>query len=262
MKAWMPSAIWIMLLLIAVIAGPLLAVHDPRLAVAEPLSPAGSSLLLGADGLGRDLWSRLILGSRVTLSASLLSLAITVITGTALGLLASAYGGLIDRAIVWVANVFLAIPGLLLGMLLVASIGPGFTAIILAIGIGGIPGFTRIARTVGMQIRSAEYVSAAEALGADQFWISFKHLLPNALAQLIPLSATHFAWALVGITTLTFLGLAGDPALPEWGSILNASRSHLVSAPRLAIWPILAISLTILAVHNLAHAWAARYRPQ
>jgi ABC-type dipeptide/oligopeptide/nickel transport system permease subunit len=206
------------------------------------------------------LWSRLLIGSRITLAATTLSLAITVTAGTALGLLASTYGGVVDRAIIWISNVFLAIPGLLLGLLLVASMGPGFTAIILAVGLGGVPGFTRIARTIGMQVRSASYVSASEALGADQFWISFKHLLPNALTQLIPLSATHFAWALVGITSLTGLGLAGDPALPEWGTILNASRNHLVSDPRLAIWPIMAISLTIMAVHNLAHALAARYR--
>jgi peptide/nickel transport system permease protein len=260
MKPWLPALVWIILLLVAVLIGPSAAAHDPRIAVAEPLSPPQAGLILGADGLGRDLWSRLLIGSRVTLAATSLSLVITVALGTSMGLLASSFGGLLDRAILWISNVFLAVPGLLLGMLLVASLGPGFTAIILSVGIGGAPSFTRIARSVGMQIRGAEFVEASEALGAGRFWISFHHLLPNALAQLIPLSATHFAWALVGITTLTFLGLAGDPSLPEWGAILNASRSHLVSAPRLAIWPVVAISLTILAVHSLAHELAGRFR--
>lgn len=252
------SIAWLLLLLVAVLLGPALAPHDPRVAVAAPLHPPEAGLPLGADELGRDLWSRMVIGSRITLAATCLALLITLTLGTALGLIASAVGGRLDQAILWGSNVFLAIPGLLLGMLLVATLGPGFISIILAIGLGSAPGFTRVARSVGQQIRSHQFVEAAQALGAGQMWVSFRHLLPNALVQLIPLSATYFAWSLVGITTLTFLGLAGDPALPEWGTMLNASRSYLISAPRLATCPILAISFTILAVHSLAHRLTQR----
>jgi peptide/nickel transport system permease protein len=160
----------------------------------------------------------------------------------------------VDVGVRWLGNVLLAIPGLLLAMLLVASLGPGLPAVVLAVGIGGVPGYARLTRTLASQLLRDGYVSAARSLGAGRGWIALRHLLPNSLPQLIPLATTHFAWALLGTTTLTFLGLAGDPAIPEWGALLNASRAHLLEAPWAALWPGLAISLTILSVH----AWGRR----
>jgi peptide/nickel transport system permease protein len=157
----------------------------------------------------------------------------------------------IDRILVWLTNATLAIPGLLLAMLLVAGLGPGLDTVILAVGFGGAPGFMRLSRTIFQQVRQQGYVTASIALGGGRWWITTAHLLPNAARQLTSLATTHFAWALLGTTTLAFLGLAGDPSRPDWGTMLNQGRRYLVSAPHLALLPGLLISLTILAVHTL-----------
>jgi peptide/nickel transport system permease protein len=141
-------------------------------------------------------------------------------------------------------------------MLLAAALRPSLPTVILAIGFGGAPGFVRLARTVFWQVKSRRYVDAARAIGAGPVRIATRHLLPNAFGQLLSLATTHYAWAFMGATTLTFLGLAGDPSIPEWGAMLDASREHLVNAPWLAFWPGICISVTILSVHNLG-AWLA-----
>lgn len=235
---------------------PLVSRHAPLDPVGSPLHPPSREFPLGTDALGRDLWSRLAYGGRRSLGAAFVAAVLTVGLGGAAGLAAGLFGGAVDRLVVWGANVFLAIPGLLLAMMLVAVLGPGFTAVVLAVGLGGAPAYARLGRTVANQILEHQFIQAAKALGADRRWITWQHLLPNARAQLIPLATTHFAWALLGTTTLTFLGLAGDPSLPEWGVMLNAGRSHLVDAPWVSLWPGLAITLTILAVHAVGESIA------
>lgn len=246
------SLLWLLFIVVFCLAGVLLTPpRAPYLPAGEPLSAPGPAYLLGTDALGRDHLARLLFGGRVSLGASLLAAAITVLAGTAIALTAALTPRWIDRFLMWLMNIMLAVPGLLLAMLLVAGWGPSLRAIILAVGIGGIPGFARLARTVFIQLRQADYVTASGALGGDLPWKTRQHLLPNAQPQLFALGTIHFAWALLGITTLTFLGLAGDPSLPEWGAMLNASRTYLAEAPWLAIFPGTLISLTILAVHQL-----------
>ncbi|HET7009773.1 MAG TPA: ABC transporter permease [Anaerolineales bacterium] len=249
------------LLWVAVVVGlsllaPILSRYPPGQPVGAPLASPSSAMLLGADELGRDLWTRLVLGGRSSLSASALAAVITVILGIAAGLVAAVGGRQIDVVVVFLVNAALAIPGLLLALLLVAGIGPGLPAVILAVGFGGAPGFARLARQAFLQGQTATYISAAFALGAGKLQVALAHLLPNARAQLLPLAGTYFAWSFLGTTTLTFLGLGGDPANPEWGSMLNVGRSHLFDAPHLVLLPGLAIALTILAVHSLAGALA------
>jgi peptide/nickel transport system permease protein len=125
------------------------------------------------------------------------------------------------------------------------------------VGIGGVPSFLRISRTVFLQTQTHGYIQASRALGAGRAWIALHHILPNALSQLLALATIHIAWAFLGITTLTFLGFAGDPSLPEWGAMLNAGRLHLMTVPRLALAPGIAISLTIMAIHHLG-TWLSR----
>jgi peptide/nickel transport system permease protein len=199
------------------------------------------------------LWARLIYGGRVSLGASFLALALTIVVGGVAGMAAALAGGWSDRVIVWGANSALAIPGLLLALLLVAAVGPGVPALVVAVGLGGAPGFTRLTRSVFLQVKQDGFVTAAAAMGADLSWIASRHVLPNAQPQLLSLVATHFAWALMGVITLSFLGLGGDPTIPEWGAMLNAGRADLVGAPWAALWPALAICLTVLSVHALAH---------
>jgi peptide/nickel transport system permease protein len=245
---------WLVALFLLALMAPALSLPDPYQPVAEPLSPPGDSHPLGVDALGRDVLARMVFGSRITPGISLIAVMITVGVGGLAGLIAAMAGGWLDRVIVWMANAALAIPGLLPAMLLAAALRPSLSTVILAIGFGGAPGFVRLARTLFRQVKGRRYVDAAVAIGAGPSWIARRHLLPNAFGQLLSLATTYYAWSFMGVTTLTFLGLAGDPSIPEWGAMLDASREHLINAPWLALWPGLCISATILSVHNLG-AW-------
>jgi peptide/nickel transport system permease protein len=185
---------------------------------------------------------------------SFLATLITIVPGGSLGLAAASIGGWVEKGILWLANTFLSIPGLILALLLVALFGQGIGTLTLAVGLGGIPGFARISRSAFRQHRDQEFVAASRALGGDTSWIAIRHLLPNAKVPLAALATTYFAWAFVAATSLTFLGLGGDPALPEWGALLRSGRDHLFDAPYLAILPGLAISLTVFSVHSIG-AW-------
>lgn len=193
-----------------------------------------------------------MVGARLSLLLTGLAAAVTLIVGGLAGFSAAIVGGRYEGAINWLSNVLLAIPGLLLAMLFVAAWGPGIAAVILAVGIGFAPSFGRVTRSIAKSLLEEGYVMAAQAIGGDRLWITSRHLLPNSLPQLASYAGTYFAWAFLAVTTLTFLGLAGDPSIPEWGALLDSSRSHLQSAPRLAAAPALAITLTVLAVHAIA----------
>jgi ABC-type dipeptide/oligopeptide/nickel transport system permease subunit len=245
------AALWLIVVLALNLLAPLLAQHDPIQPIGSPLQSASPALPLGTDSLGRDFFARMLYGGRQTLGAALLAVSLTVGLGSVMGLAAVLASAWIDRILIWITNATLAIPGLLLAMLLVAGLGPGLNTVILAVGLGGAPGFMRLSRTIFQQVRQQGYVTAAIALGGGRWWITTAHLLPNAARQLVSLATTHFAWALLGTTTLAFLGLAGDPSRPDWGNMLNQGRRFLVSAPHLALLPGLLISLTILAVHTL-----------
>ena len=251
------SIFWAFLIILIGVIGPLIAPYDPHQPISDPLSPPSSSKILGTDSLGRDQFSRLIYGARNSLSLSINAAVLTIVIGSSLGLLSATFPGIPDRSILWLLNAALAIPGLLLAMLFVAGFGPGVDTVILAVGIGGIPGFARISRTIFKQTLSQGFVQSVYALGGTWIWNSWYHILPNASFRLIPLATVHIAWAFLGTTTLTFLGFAGDPALPEWGAMLNAGRLHLVQNPLLAIIPGLMMSLTILSIHTIG-TWITR----
>jgi peptide/nickel transport system permease protein len=246
------SLVWLTLLVLVAWLLPTLTPGDPYQPVADPLLPPAAYPPLGTDALGRDFMSRLVYGSRITLSAGLLAATITILSGLVLGLTASFSGGWLDRLIFGAVNAALAIPGLLFALLLTASMGPGFGTVILAIGMGLIPGYIRLTRTVFKQVMLAEYIAAAHSMGAKNVRIVLQHLLPNALRGVASVSALHFSWAIMGITTLTFLGLGGDPSIPEWGIMLDSGRQYLQIAPRLALIPGFLISATILAVFRLS----------
>jgi peptide/nickel transport system permease protein len=248
---------WLALVVILAILAPWIASANPYHPVADPLLSPQLHPLLGTDHLGRDLWSRLLFGCRISPGAALLSALLTVIIGSLLGFAAAILGGKIDRIISAAINAALAVPALLLAMLLVAGFGPGITRVILAIGLGGAPAFARVTRTICLQLMEKEYIYAAIALGATRPHIIFRHLLPNAAGQIIILAATHYAWAFMGITTLTFLGLAGDPSLPDWGAILDQGRSFLTQAPWFILAPGSAITMTILAIHHIGASFTS-----
>lgn len=252
------AVLWVIIVSVLAILGPLVAPLSPFQPVDDPLLSPTEHQPLGTDSLGRDVWSRILHGARQSLTAALLATVLTIAFGSVLGLAAVLYSNRVEALIITLANAALAIPGLLLAMLFVAAIGTGYFTVILAIGLGGAPGFTRLSRSVFAQIADEEYVDVAKALGAGKLRIAWKHILKNAQNPLLSLATTHFAWAFMGITTLTFLGLAGDPSIPEWGVIMNSGRAYLIDAPWLSVIPGALISLTILAVHHIGLELADR----
>jgi len=236
---------------------PFLTPISPIQPVTEPLASPRHFPPMGSDHLGRDEWSRMLYGGRASLVASLTAAVVAVVLGTGAALIGQGLGGPADATVVGSANAALAIPGLLISLAVVAILGPGTRAVVLAVGLGLTPGFARLARSALAQVRTQPYVAAADALGAAQMDVARRHLLPNALSRLLSLATTHYAWAFAGITTLTFLGLAGDAARPEWGAMLNAARPYLRQAAWLAFFPGAAIVATILSVHSLG-GWLAR----
>ena len=247
------SLTWLGAVILISALAPLLTSHDPYMPVAGPLSAPASGIPLGTDALGRDLWSRLAHGGRISLSSALAAASIAILVGTSVGLASAVWERWLDRLMLWATNTALAIPGLLLAMLLVAVMGPGMGVVVLAAGLGGAPAFAQPARIMFKQLISSEFVIAAQAVGATRFRIALRHILPNALGEVISLATTHVAWAFMGITTLTFLGLAGDPSLPEWGAMLDQGRKHMIETPLLAILPGVIISLTVLSTHTIGN---------
>ena len=246
------AIIWLVAIAGIALLAPWLSLNPPGQSLFEPLAPPGNGLPLGADALGRDFLARMMYGARLSLLLTGLAVTITLILGGLAGFTAAIVGGRFESGINWLSNVLLAIPGLLLAMLFVAAWGPGIAAVVLAVGIGFAPSFGRVTRTIVAKLMGEGYVMASQASGGNSLFITSRHLLPNSLPQLASYAGTYVAWAFLGVTTLTFLGLAGDPSIPEWGALLDSSRSHLQAAPRLAAAPALAITLTVLAVHAIA----------
>ena len=248
--------LWLAAIVLLALSAPFITSADPYTPVSDMLQSPSYHPPLGTDALGRDFFARTAYGARLSLSIPLLSTLLTVLIGTTFSLTAITAGRLSDRIILTIANAALAIPGLLLAMLLVAGFGPRLSTIVLAVGLGGIPGFIRLSRSIFLGIKEMGYIDAAYALGASRTRVAIAHMIPNSAPQLFSLATTHFDWAFMGTTTLTFLGLSGDPSFPEWGAMLNSGRMHLIQAPWLTIVPGILISLTILAVHYLGENYA------
>jgi ABC-type dipeptide/oligopeptide/nickel transport system permease subunit len=251
------SLLWLSIVVLICIFAPFLTRYDPHQPVGPPLSLPNAQWIFGTDALGRDIWTRIVYGARLSLSASILSALLSIILGAIVGVISSSSPHWIDRFMMWFSNALLSIPGLLLAMILVAGLGPGLLTVTLAVGISGIPSFARISRTIFLQTNSQRYIQSARALGGGRLWIIRYHLIPNAFSQLLSFATVQVAWAFLGITTLTFLGMAGDPSTPEWGAMLNSGRLHLVEFPLLAILSGGAITLTIMSIHNLG-TWFSR----
>lgn len=238
------------LLLGATLAAPWLAPGDPLATdVAQAVRPPSPDHLLGTDALGRDVLSRLLWGGRATLGAAAGALALTLAIGAPLGLAAGFWGGWVDAVLMRLVDVLLAFPGLLLALGIVAILDPGPVAVIIAVGVAGAPGYARVARAAALEVRNQPYVQAAAALGASDLRLLVRHILPNALGPLLAFATVQLGWSLLNAAALSFLGLAGPPARPEWGHLLADGREHLVEAPWLSLASGLALTLTVLAAN-------------
>lgn len=234
---------------------PLLVKEDPLKVdfgrISQRLEAPGVSSVLGRDNFGRDVYSRIILGTRVSLSVALSAVAFGLVFGSLLGLLAGYFGGLTDEIIMRVADVLYAFPAILLALALVAALGPSLTNVILAIGLVSIPGFARIMRSSVVQVRGMEMLEAARSMGAKSPRIIMKHVVPNALGPTIVLAAMSTASALLTEAGLSFLGLGVQPPTPSWGGILADGREYLRTAPFIANFSGLAILVAVVAFNLL-----------
>jgi ABC-type dipeptide/oligopeptide/nickel transport system permease subunit len=207
--------------------------------------------IMGLDGNVRDQFSRLIYGTRVSLSIGISTVTFAILIGTFLGAISGYFGGWVDNSVMRVMDVLLAFPSLLLAIAIVSVLGPGLVNALLAIGIVTIPSYARVVRGSVLSVREMDYVSATRALGGSNMQILFTRILPNALTPLIVVGTLGIATAILDAAALSFLGLGAQPPMAEWGSMLGAERNQVFTAPHLVFYPGLAIMLTVLAFNLL-----------
>jgi peptide/nickel transport system permease protein len=253
-----PWAALIWLLLIPAAGILALMVSAPPLS--EPLQLPGWNHWLGTDLLGRDLAWRLLAGGAHTFLIASAAAALSIIAGGAWGIAAGFSGGWADRILGRGMDAALAVPALILAMVVLAALGPGEAAVILAVGAGGAATFARLVRAESAQIRNREFLLAARTLGAGSIRRTVRHLLPNISGPLAAYGALHFGWAVVDVASLTFLGFGGDPSAPEWGRMLAEARLVFGQAPWQAAAPGLALALTVLAVQRAGEWWLERQK--
>jgi len=215
------------------------------------LSPSGTHWF-GTDNLGRDIFSRIIYGSRVSLQIGLISIGIATLVGGLIGSIAGYYGGRLDNGLMRLMDILLAIPGTLLAISIVAALGAGIENLMIAIAIGNIPVEARVIRASVMQVRDQEFIEAARAVGTSDLRIIFKHILPNSLAQIIVQSTLGVASAILTAAGLSFIGLGIQPPAPEWGAMLSEGRGYMLSGHwHMTVFPGLAIMTTLYALNLL-----------
>ena len=248
--------------LIAILA-PVFAPYDPILQdLTAALDPPSREHLLGTDEVGRDSLSRIIFGTRITLRVGLVSMGIAIFFGVMLGLLAGYYGGRIDDILMRMMDIWLAFPGILLALAIVAVLGPSIFNVMIAVGLSSIPGFVRLTRSSVLSVREMEYVVSATAVGCGGPRIMVLHILPNVLAPVIVLGTMGMAGAILHAAALSFIGMGAQPPTPEWGALLAAGRSWMRQAWWLTTFPGVAIMITVLGINMFGDGLRDAFDPR
>jgi peptide/nickel transport system permease protein len=242
------------LIVLAAVA-PLVAPYDPyELIPGATLRPPTARFFFGTDDLGRDIFSRVIHGTRISLQIGAVTVAIALILGTAVGLAAGYYGGRIDGVLMAVMEIMLAFPQILLAMGILAMLGPNLINAMIAVGLSAVPVYARTARSVTLGVKGMDYIEAARAMGAADARVVARHVLPNMIPSIIVLATAGMGISLLVAAGLSYLGLGAQPPLPEWGSMLSAARAYLRNAWWMATFPGLAIMLVVLCL-NICGDW-------
>lgn len=241
--------IFVVLLGVIALTGPWLAPHSPDAARFDLLAPPSRDHLMGTDSFGRDLFSRVILGTRVSFTVGIIGALVSMVVGVTLGLLAGYYTGWIDMIIMRIVDLIWAFPAIILAMAIVAVYGAGMRNVILAIGLANIVAFSRIVRGQVLSLRESDFTLAARAIGVRDWRIMARHLLPNVAAPIIVQTTLTVGFGILTETGLTFLGLGVSPTTPTWGQALNESRNFIQQAWWLAVFPGVAIGFTVLSLN-------------
>ena len=235
---------------------PWLSPHDPAaLNLDTRMAAPAAGHLFGTDELGRDILSRTLYGARISLVVAVSVVGLSLSAGLIAGCLAGFYGGITDIVVnVYITNAFLSLPGILVAIAFVAFLGPGLFNLILALSLSGWVGYARLVRAQVMAVREREFVEAARALGASDFRILARHILPNILQPLIVQAAVGMAGAVLAEATLSFLGLGIPAPAASWGSMLDDARSHLFDSPHMVVFPALAVMFAVLSFNFIGDA--------
>lgn len=242
----------VLCLTVAGVFAPWVAPSDPiNTNIADRRQPPNSDHLMGTDSIGRDVFSRMIYGARISLKYSVLTVSISLLIGIVMGLVSGYVGGWVDEAIMRLVDLLMAYPGILLSLVVVSVLGASLLNIMIALAISGWTGYARLIRGEVLSVKEAEYIKAAEAMGASRSRIMFRHILPNIIGPIVVLATLNLGGAAVGTAGLSFLGFGAQPPTPEWGQMLASSRDTLTSAWWIATFPGLMIMLTVLGFNLL-----------
>jgi peptide/nickel transport system permease protein len=241
----------VLVVVVLALGASVFAPFPPNAEAGKPLQPPDSQYLMGTDEFGRDVFSRIIFGSRISLYVGLISTSIALALGASLGLLAGFRGGWFDAITMRLMDVIFAFPSIVLAIAITGLLGPSLTNAMIAIGIVYVPQFARVARGPTLSVVEHEYVQAARAVGAGELRIIARHVLPNVLAPILVQVTLALSTAILAEGTLSFLGLGTQPPDPSWGTMLSTGRKFMETAPWVAVFPGIAIMLAVLGF-NLA----------
>ena len=249
------GAAFLLLIVLSAVCAPLLTHYDPtKQDLLSRLESPSATHWLGTDEVGRDVFSRLAYGARISLFVALLGTAGGVVFGTLVGLVSGFFGGWTDTLLMRVVDIMYAFPGVLLVILIVSVLGPSLWNLILALTIWGTPTLSRIVRASVLSLKAEDYVLAARTIGATRGRLMTAHLLPNAMAPIIVYATLGVAGSLLTAAGLGFLGLGVQPPTPEWGAMLSGGRQYVISAPYLVTFPGLLIFVTVLSLNFIGDA--------
>jgi ABC-type dipeptide/oligopeptide/nickel transport system permease subunit len=249
------SAGIVILTILAAVFAPLIVPHDPLDLVHAPFVAPSSIAWLGSDDLGRDVFSRVIAGARISMYVGIMSVVIGITIGTAVGILSAYVGGVVDLVIQRIVDALMAFPAIILALGLMAALGASVNNIVAALVVILVPGAIRVIRSQVLSIKELDYTLAAQAIGARPWRIMMRHILPNVLASYIVLSTITLGLAIVIEASLSFLGVGVPPDVPTWGGMLTEGASQYIrNAPWLAVFPGLAISVIVFSINFLGDA--------
>lgn len=249
--AMLGLVIFILEVLLAILA-PVIAPYDiTAMDVTAINAGPFAAHLFGCDDMGRDIFSRIIVGARYSITIGISAVAIATVVGCAIGSVAGYFGGWVDNIIMRILDIIQAIPNMLLMIVAAAMLGPGFVNTILAMSIGSIPGMARMLRAQMLKERSSEYIEAEVSINCSTFRIILSHLLPNCMSPIIVQATMGVGQTITLAAGLSFLGLGVQPPAPEWGAMLSNARAFMRTAPHLVLFPGLAIAVTVLALNLL-----------
>lgn len=244
---------WLVVVVVAALWPALLAPGDPLGGTpTDNLQPPSWAHWFGTDQLGRDLYTRVVHGTALTVSAAAVAVGVGVVGGSVLGLVSGFVGGRTDAVVMRVADVLLAIPGLLLSLALITALGFGTVNVAIAVGIATVASVARVLRSEVLRVRTAPYIEAARASGNGWTAVLLRHVLPNSIAPVVVLAVLEFGTAILAVSALSFLGYGAPPPAPEWGALVSGGRDYLRNAWWLTTLPGLTIAMTVLAANRLS----------